>query len=170
MFVPKADHYGRVIIWKNLLSGLEHLMKMYSLLFSVQQGRLRAHPGKGWCFAILRICSVWNTPPLPQPTNKGCTLHVSKPSSVFNHKPSFPKWLMSVSLLSQQWWLDDHFKCFFKPPASKSFRAIFWKQEHVTAFPSRHHLSWKRLSTEKKSPPSRVKWQRIFLMKQIHGS
>ena len=44
MFVSKADHYGRVIIWKNL-SGLEHLMKMYSLLFSVQQRHILERGG-----------------------------------------------------------------------------------------------------------------------------
>ena len=37
------------------------------------------------------------TSPSPQPTNEGYTLHVIKSSSVFNQKPPFLKWLMSVT-------------------------------------------------------------------------
>lgn len=89
MLFPKGYHYGRVIIWKNLLWDLEHLMKMYDFLFSVQWGHLWVMSQKGMVLCHLPYCSEWENITPTHACQWGRTPHVIEPSSVFNQKLSF---------------------------------------------------------------------------------
>lgn len=100
---------------KNLLSGLEYLMKMSNFLFSGQRGHLWP---MSWKRMVLchpfYLFSLREHHKYPYSITEGHALHVTQLCSVFNLKPSFLKWLKSVNPLSQQCRPHDDFTHIFK--------------------------------------------------------